>query len=456
MLRIFLLAVVLAGWGANSMAMAGIVKVKYNSLNSITKYPYNYNVWCNENFEFGYNYYYNENMAQDSVGNVWLTSLTGIQGQMLKINSTGTLLIDVRFPVLDHDSYPFINEIAIDSTDNVWCITTDYIKLIKISSTGVILNTFNFITHGIHHIKIDNNDNVWVAGGTRVAGGTSGVFYKIFQINPSTGTINLEYTTPVDTYNNNHFEVRSITCDGSNNIWVFYKASIGISKLYKYDGGGEHFISDINVRDICSVKLYESGGVIKFYVAGNGLDIFSSTGVRLYHGGYSGSLDVDDNGEVWVVQSTYIFAGIENALVRHYSNTLTLIDSFSFGTKSPGAFCIFIDANGYIWVNAENPIVPVPVAPAKKSDLIKTKGTNQSLFAIKDGNNIVCMIFKQNGYQLAGIIDTTTAVVASIMLVEESSGILLCMVYLAGNTIKRYRSKSNGATWLDVSAEYST
>jgi hypothetical protein len=57
------------------------------------------------------------------------------------------------------------------------------------------------------------------------------------------------------------------------------------------------------------------------------------------------------------------------------------------------------------------------------------------------------------GFDSIGIVSTMTATPTMILLVEEPYGSLLTTIYLSDNSIKRFRSFSNGKTWTDVTSE---
>lgn len=59
----------------------------------------------------------------------------------------------------------------------------------------------------------------------------------------------------------------------------------------------------------------------------------------------------------------------------------------------------------------------------------------------------------QGDFDTIGIISTMTPVATMLLLVEEAYGSLLSTFYLPDNTVKYFRSYSNGKTWEDVTSE---
>lgn len=80
---------------------------------------------------------------------------------------------------------------------------------------------------------------------------------------------------------------------------------------------------------------------------------------------------------------------------------------------------------------------------------------------VKDGNNIICLMLNPvkdmatPNWDKVSTVCYEAGVVKSLILTKESSGSLLCMVQLDGGTTKRFRSKSNGEVWKDVTSEVS-
>jgi hypothetical protein len=89
------------------------------------------------------------------------------------------------------------------------------------------------------------------------------------------------------------------------------------------------------------------------------------------------------------------------------------------------------------------------------SDVVKT-AAGMLFIAVQDGDNIISIQFVPEAstghWRKIGTIARVVVAVQNITLVAESYDSLLCMVQLSGE-VKRYRSKSQGTTWLDVTNE---
>lgn len=283
-------------------------------------------------------------IAFDSKGNAWVgTYNKGV----IKYNSSGTKVYNSTNSVLPANS--IINDIKIDSRDNVW-IGCD--GLVKFDGTNFTLyNKTNSVIPEdyVKSIAIDSKNNVWFTSSQIGKGGIvkyNGTTFEVFT--PSNSALPVNF-------------VQSVAIDRSDNVWLALGETINEAAIVRITGNNWKIYTDtelgfspfyfgnieINSKDeVCGAvdyslsNTYEHSGPQVFRFDGHGssqLKFDNTSNVRFL------SVDLSDN--IWC-------ALIDGYAV--YNGAKWIIDNTTF--KEVGVFIIKQSPDTRIWVGTSSGI----------------------------------------------------------------------------------------------------
>jgi hypothetical protein len=385
-------------------------------------------------------------------------------------NTDGTILA----------SYPVSGTIYgmdIDANDDIWL--TRGTSVIKVNHTnGNVLATYNIA--GSYSISFDENDNFWLLSNNSI----------LKQIDSSDGTV-------ISTYTYGLYNSYSIDASQSDVVWMVHvdavnyptyncvlkkiDASTGIIlNSYPMDGG---FIFQISIATDGYIWAVTQYNYLKKINPANGALLIDRYSENVNYNDIACSPD----GTVWVINpDSLFFTNPETMLNSVNITTGALILKYYNMVFVPPSLVIYYTLNGadpditsavyttpiilsatttikaksfagdYNPSNTTTETYTKNIPPSTAilcSNVLRTK-LNQQFVALKDGDYIICQLLQPSvGWKTVGAINFEPAVVKDISLLNESFGSLLCMVQLSGGAVRRYRSKSQGAVWQDVTSE---
>lgn len=283
-------------------------------------------------------------IAFDSKGNAWIGTF---QQGLVMYNSKKTLVFNSTNSVLPENSV--INDIKVDSKDNVWIGCEGLLKF-----DGANFTLYNSTNSGlpedyVKSIAIDSKDNIWMTSSRFKRGGLvkyDGSRWQVFT--PSNSPLPVNF-------------VQSLAIDHDDNVWLAFGEKVNGATIARITGNNWKIYTpadlgftpyyfgniDINSNDeIC--------GAIDYSLSSS--SIHAGPQVFRFDGNDSRQLNFNNTSSVMfltVDKDDNIWCGLFDSFAV-YNGTQWIIDNTTF--KEVGVFSIKQAPDSKIWIGTSNGI----------------------------------------------------------------------------------------------------
>lgn len=288
--------------------------------------------------------YFVTSIAFDHKGNAWIGTFK--QG-LIKYNSSETKLYDWNNSIIPKDCV--INDIAVDSHDNIWIACEGLIRFDGSSFT--LFNTGNspIPEDYVKSIGIDSKENVWFTSCRFREGGLvkfNGNSWNVFTPQNSDLPVNF---------------IRSVAVDRNDNVWLALSETVNESCLVKISGSLWNIYTDENLgfnpyffADIGCNSRNQVCGAIDYMLSSTFVNVGPQ--VFIFNGQKSEQLSFDDVTKVMSIkiddEDNIWCANIGGYAVFNGENWI--VDDSTF--KDTGVFTIEQARDRKIWLGTSDGI----------------------------------------------------------------------------------------------------
>ena len=377
-------------------------------------------------------------IAFDSTGNLFISNQdTGVTNTIAKVTPSGT--VTAAWATLALNSAPV--GIVIDSADNVYTANYGLSTISKITSAGVVTQTFATLTSQPYGMTIDSLGNLYTANinGNTVSKITSG------------GVVTNTYASIAGDY------PRGITIDSLNNLYV----TASNNTIVKIDTS-THTVTQpwcntlpvesnpyalaVDASNNVYSANYTTATVSKINTGGTVTNTYA-----LATGAEPGTITIDASGNIYVGNQGQVVGSISKISSGTVTQNWALLNT-------AGSVAVVQDSRQNVYVLTGINLVPKFTSsgglPAQLYELVDTGFTFPNAIAIDTSNNLYVPVIDSSILSIQKI-NTTTNVITSVWgsvpgVNEISSGIVLDSsnnVYVTDNAnSKVYKFSSSGGT----------